>query len=71
MNHNNSDVNRKDGTNRSRKRPLCGDMVVASSTTSLPSNIGLPLSFAIFSNVSKAFSVCPLATWNLADSGSH
>lgn len=71
MNHNNNEVFLKEGTSKSLNLPLWGAAVVASSTTSLPNNIGLPLSFAIFSNVSKAFSVCPLATWNRADSGNH
>lgn len=71
MNHKSKEVLLKYGTKRSLKRPRCGDAALASSTTSLPRSIGLPLSFAIFSKVASAFSVCPLATWKRADSGSH
>jgi hypothetical protein len=62
INHKRRDVLLNEGTSRSLKRPLCGDDVVASSTTNRPRSIGLPLSLAIFSKVSRALSVCPLAT---------
>lgn len=62
INHNNSDVLLRTGTNKSLNRPLCEGALNASSTTNLPNNIGFPLSLAIFSRVSKALSVCPLAT---------
>lgn len=63
MNHNNKEVLLSAGTNKSLKRPLCRDEdVMESSTTSLPNNIGFPLSLAIFSKVANALSVCPLAT---------
>ena len=42
-----------------------------SSTMSLPSSIGFPLSLAIRSRVSKAASLWPDAALNLADSGNH
>lgn len=65
------DVVLKEGISKSLNRPLWGAAVDASSTTSRPNSIGFPLSLAIFSNVIKAFSVCPLVTWYRTDSGNH
>lgn len=57
MNQRRSDVRLNDGISKSLNLPLCGEGIAASSTTKRPSSIGFPLSFAIFSNVSKALSV--------------
>lgn len=68
INHNSNVVLLSDGFSKAFKLPR---LVTGTSTTSLPSNIGLRLSLAICSNVAKALSLWPLVTWYLADSGNH
>lgn len=70
MNQSNTEVTLSCGSRRSVKRPRFSSKTT-SSTTNLPTSIGFPLSCATFFNVSIAFSVLPLATRYLADSGNH